>query len=241
MRQVQDFEAGGYRCYAWLPPQAAQGPVAAVYCNGGDSLRGILDEVLDLVEPQMGLQCLPFALIGIEPHSWERDYSPWKAPALNKKSAPFEGGCDEYLNGLPAILDEAMGRFPLRRERENSAMVGYSLGGLAVVYALYRTAYFGRIASLSGSLWFPDFAAYALENLPAARDTRVYLSLGRAEEKSRHPLMGQVGDCTRAIYSHLEQWLTFPPKLEWNGGGHFTEIPQRWAKALLWLMAELNS
>lgn len=237
MRDVQVYEAGGYTCYAWLPPQAAQGPVAAVYCNGGDGLRGILDEVLDAVEPRMGEQCLPFALIGIEPHSWERDYSPWVAPPLNKKSAPFEGGCDAYFETLPAILDETARRFPIARGRENSAMAGYSLGGLASVYALYRTAYFGRIASLSGSLWFPKFAAYALENLPAARDTRVYLSLGRAEEKSRHPLMGQVGDCTREIFGHLEQWLTLPPRLEWNEGGHFTEIPQRWVKALLWLMA----
>lgn len=237
MREVYSFEAGGYACYAWLPPQAAQGPVHGVYCNGGDSLRGILDEVLDAVEPRMGGECLPFAIVGIEPHSWERDYSPWAAPALNKKSAPFEGGCDAYLDALPAIIDETERRFPLLREREGRAMAGYSLGGLAALYALYRTAYFGRVASLSGSLWFPGFAAYAMENPPAARDTRVYLSLGRAEEKSRHPLMGQVGDCTRGIYGCLEQWLTMPPRLEWNEGGHFTEIPQRWTKALLWLMA----
>jgi hypothetical protein len=50
--------------------------------------------------------------------------------------------------------------------------------------------------------------------------------------------MAKVGNCTREAALKLEKQLDFKENLtlEWNDGGHFSEIPNRFKKALLWLM-----
>ena len=42
------------------------------------------------------------------------------------------------------------------------AIAGDSMAGLFAVYALYRTQVFSRVASASGSLWYPGLLEYAL-------------------------------------------------------------------------------
>ena len=193
MIELRRFQGAGRACFAWLPPQAAQGPVAAVYCNGGDSLEERLEEILEGLVPQMGTGLPPFALIGVAPTSWEQEFSPWPAPALGKKSPAFTGGCDAYLADLTGpILAQAEAQFPLSPRREDRMLAGYSLGGLASLYALYQTGVFGGVASLSGSLWFPGWVEFAQSHRPLAPDTRVYLSLGKKEEKVRSPLASSV-------------------------------------------------
>ena len=120
MIELRRFQGAGRACFAWLPPQAAQGPVAAVYCNGGDSLEEQLEEILEGLVPQMGTGLPPFALIGVAPTSWEQEFSPWPAPALGKKSPAFTGGCDAYLADLTGpILAQAEAQFPLSPRRED--------------------------------------------------------------------------------------------------------------------------
>ena len=238
MIELRRFQGAGRACFAWLPPQAAQGPVAAGYCNGGDSLEERLEEILEGLVPQMGTGLPPFALIGVAPTSWEQEFSPWPAPALGKKSPAFTGGCDAYLADLTGpILAQAEAQFPLSPRREDRMLAGYSLGGLASLYALYQTGVFGGVASLSGSLWFPGWVKFAQSHRPLAPDTRVYLSLGQGEEKSRHPLMRQVGDCTRCTAEILTHQLSRPPQLEFHPGGHFTQVARRWQQGLYALMA----
>ena len=65
----------------------------------------------------------------------------------------------------------------------------------------------------------------------------VYLSLGDREEKTRNPVMSQVGNCIQKGYD----WLTkcgINCTLEWNQGNHFREPDIRTAKAFAWVMAE---
>ena len=125
---------------------------------------------------------------------------------------------------------------PLLPGRENRALAGYSLAGLSTLYALYQTEAFGALASVSGSLWFEGFLDYMEKTAPRCPDTRVYLSLGNKEEKSRHPLMRQVGDNTRRAIEVLEGQLTAPCTLEWNEGGHFDGVSERLCKALRWML-----
>ena len=67
---------------------------------------------------------------------------------------------------------------------------------------------------------------------------RVYMSLGRGEERSRNQRMAKVGECTRKATFLLEEQLEFKGNiiLEWNNGGHFSDLLSRFKKALLWLM-----
>lgn len=230
--ELQRFEAAGYACWAWLPTRA-QGKVPAVYCSGGDSLEGRLDYVLKDLAPKMGKTLPPFALVGIVPHCWEDDFSPWLMPT--RQGLPYGGKCNQYLQDLEQIICWAEQLFPLKPGRQNRAIAGYSMAGLASLYALYRTDSFRQAASISGSLWFQDWQEFMDRNRPLNPDTRVYLSLGTKESKNRHPLMAQIGDKTRRATQLLQTQLTGDVTLEWNPGSHFHEIPQRWAKALEWL------
>ena len=66
---------------------------------------------------------------------------------------------------------------------------------------------------------------------------KVYLSLGNKEEKTRNPVMAQVGDAIRALPD------IFTPQgaactLEWNEGNHFRDPDLRLAKAFTRLLAQ---
>ena len=63
----------------------------------------------------------------------------------------------------------------------------------------------------------------------------VYLSLGDREERTRNPVMAQVGDAIRTGSDILKE-TGIDSILEWNNGNHFTEPDLRTAKAFAWLM-----
>ena len=71
---------------------------------------------------------------------------------------------------------------------------------------------------------------------------RVYLSLGKKEEKSGPAVMRAVGDATRQSAGLLAQSLgNENTVLEWNPGGHFAPALPRWEKALAWLDFSQNN
>ena len=71
------------------------------------------------------------------------------------------------------------------------------------------------------------------------RARAVYLSLGDREEKTRNPLMAQVGDCIRRLYGLYRS--SAQTALEWNPGNHFQDAGLRTAKAFLWAAARAES
>ena len=100
-----------------------------------------------------------FHFLAIGNLNWERDLSPWPAPALGKEGDDFTGGGEKYLD---CILSEIL---PLAKEKINGVpefigIAGYSLAGLFALYALYKTDVFTRVASMSGSLWFPGIKEF---------------------------------------------------------------------------------
>ena len=86
------------------------------------------------------------------------------------------------------------------------------------------------------ALWFPGFIDYMKEH--EIKSETVYLSLGDREEKTRNPVMSQVGNCIRMGHEWLiERGINCT--LEWNQGNHFKEPDIRTAKAFAWVM-EVN-
>jgi predicted alpha/beta superfamily hydrolase len=178
-------------------------------------------------------------LICIQPVKWNDDYSPWHAAPLLDRAEPFGRGALAYLNFVSETVKPYVdAQYRTKPESVNTALLGYSLGGLAALYALYYNSAFGRIGSLSGALWFDGWTEFMESNIPLNTDAKVYLSLGNGEERSRNQRMGKAGDCTRKAAEILSHQLKLADNqaLEWNTGGHFIEIPQRHIKALLWLM-----
>jgi predicted alpha/beta superfamily hydrolase len=112
---------------------------------------------------------------------------------------------------------------------------GYSLAGLFALWTAYQTDCFAAVAAVSPSVWFPEWIGYAETHSPFVR--KVYLSLGDKEEKTRNPVMAQVGSCIRRQLELLQKDETINDcVLEMNEGNHFKDPDKRCAKAFAWCM-----
>lgn len=234
---IENLYILGRECSLYLPKEyeISDKSYPVVYVNGYD----IDQEIMENIESYFYVDCRAFILISIKSEDWNREFSPWQAPSLTKKSEPFVGGAMEYLklliNDIKPFIDN---NYRTKPEPSNTTLIGYSLGGLVALYSIYTNNCFGNIGSLSGSLWYDGWIEFIKSHTPVAPQTRVYMSLGRGEERSRNHRMAKVGDCTRETTSMLEEQLRTKDNivLEWNDGGHFTETQERFKKALLWLM-----
>ena len=164
-----------------------------------------------------------FRLIAVRVEQWNRDLSPWNAPAV------FSG--EPFGDGAAATLDRIVG---LCRDRRLTYYIGgYSLAGLFSLWADSQTDVFSGVAAASPSMWFPGFLGYLKEH--PVRSGVAYLSLGDQEEKTGNPVLRTVGDCVREGYELF--WAQgVNCRLEWNRGNHFREPDLRTAKAFAWLM-----
>lgn len=234
---IHNLKINSHDCEMYLPQEYYMGgkyyPV--VYMNSGYNLYEIIGDI----ESHFGIDCNPFILVNVQAGNWNDDYTPWPAPALLKENEDFGGRAQAYIysltNEIKPFID---GNYQTKPDPENTAIIGYSLGGLAALYAFYTCGVFSRVGSLSGSLWYDGWVEFMDNNMPLNTDSKVYLSLGKGEERSRNRRMARVGNCTRKAAEILTRQLSFKENLilEWNNGGHFTEIPKRYHRALLWLM-----
>ncbi len=179
----------------------------------------------------------PFALAVLPVDDWNKDLSPWEAPAVFGDRSFGSGAADtlEYMEeelipgvcgklGLPADVPVVLG--------------GYSLAGFFSLWASYRTDRFAAVCAASPSVWFPGWMEYASDHAPKAQ--YVYLSLGDKEEKTRNPVMSTVGDCIRKQYELLGGPGSPKAALEWNQGNHFKDADIRTAKGFVWCISKLK-
>ena len=170
-----------------------------------------------------------FCLKAVKVDNWNKDLSPWSAPAVFGRE-DFGAGAEETLAYL---LTEVV---PHKINSPKKVYIGgYSLAGLFALWAGYQTDAFSGIAAASPSIWFPGFTEYMKENELHAH--AVHLSLGDREERTRNPVMARVGDAIREAYAHLQE-TGVDCVLEWNKGNHFKEPDLRTARAFAWVMKE---
>ena len=182
------------------------------------------------------LNCPPFSLAAISNLDWNKDLSPWESPALYKKEESFSGGADAYLlllteKILPAICDSMVTKLSY------VALAGYSLAGLFSIYSAYNAEIFARIASVSGSLWFPGFEEYAKTHEFVKMPDCVYLSLGDTESKAKNKVLSTVQEKTESLFE-LYKSKNIPVIFELNKGNHFTEPALRTAKGIKWILEQ---
>lgn len=177
-----------------------------------------------------------FTLVAVSGLEWDRDMAPWDSPPVFKGGAPCTGGADAYLQLLTEeIVPEAEALVPGKVLWRGLA--GYSLAGLFALYALYRTDRFSRAASISGSLWFPGFRAFAASHEMGCTPERLYLSLGDQECRTRNPVLRTVQEDTEALCALFRQ-RGIPTEFRLNPGNHFKDTVQRTAAGLAWIVAE---
>ena len=176
-------------------------------------------------------------LLCISDLNWNDDLSPWYQNPIFKKEPPFAGKADLYLEKLlKKILPETEEYIEktLHKRISYVALTGYSLAGLFALYAATKTSCFKRIVSASGSLWYPGFSDYLIQNGVNENIDRVYLSLGDKEALTRHELMSQVKTETLKTYEYLKDKVDCI--FEENEGNHFKDEDLRVCKGIEYIL-----
>ena len=195
-------------------------PVCLIQPVDDHDLEGIRNEYEKIRE----LTGMDFCLTAIKVNDWNKDLSPWEAPAVF--------GIENFGDGAADTLKEILS---LCTDKDKKYYIGgYSLAGLFSLWAIAQTDRFEGVAAASPSVWFPDFLDYIRERKPLCK--KIYLSLGDKEEKTRNPVMATVGDKIRELDSFLAQ-QGFDCVLEWNEGNHFKDFDIRTAKAFASVMS----
>lgn len=166
---------------------------------------------------------MSFRLLAARVDDWNRELSPWEAPAVFGKES-FGSGAGKTLGKLLDLCGD---------KSKTYYIGGYSLAGLFALWAAYQTDVFAGAAAASPSMWFPGFAEYMREN--RIKTDTVYLSLGDREEKARNPVMATVGERIREAHTLLRE-NGVNCILEWNEGNHFKDADLRTAKAFAWVL-----
>lgn len=181
---------------------------------------GTIEEEIRLIQDNISEK---FMLTAFKVSDWNRDLSPWKAPAVFGKE-DFGGGAQDTLDEILKYCVDSSKTYYIG---------GYSLAGLFALWAVYQTDVFAGVAAASPSMWFPCFVELMEEQ--EIKCDSVYLSLGNKEEKARNPVMATVGDKIRAAAAFLQE-KNVRSILEWNEGNHFKDSEIRTAKGFSWLL-----
>lgn len=167
-----------------------------------------------------------FMLLAIKVDDWNKDLSPWFAPAIFKN--------DEFLGEGENTLKEIL---KLISDKNRKYIIGgYSLSALFAIWSSYKTDDFIAVAAASPSIWFPNFIDFMKDNKTNAQ--YFYLSLGDKEDKTRNETMKNVSkNILDAVDLLNKQKKTIC--FEWNEGNHFKEPEVRTAKAFSWILNKL--
>lgn len=219
----------------WYDGSCGQKTLPVIYIH---SFRGNGEDVWTACRDS---GCPPIVLVSLnnEGNGLDDELSPWPSPGVWKGQAPYKGLAAGHLERL---LGQCMPEVEARLSAHGtvpqySVLAGYSLAGLFALWAGWRSGRFAKVATVSGSMWYPGFTDFIRDNAPASGLKEVYLSLGDKESHTRHPLMSQVDRCTEEVRTAISDRgiQTF---FEWNRGNHFDHPELRMARALHHLTAK---
>lgn len=183
--------------------------------------------------------CPDFSLVAVSNLEWDHDMAPWDIPPISEKDTPCTGGADDYLklllNQILPEAEKALSGIPSWR-----GIAGYSLAGLFAVHSIYQTDVFSRVASMSGSLWFPGIKDYIVSHTPLKKPDCMYFSLGDRECHTRNKFLKCVQQNTEAIETFYHK-QGIDTTFQLNPGNHFKDGVLRTAAGLQWILNRENS
>ena len=155
-----------------------------VYVNDGQNLSdpatafaGTWD--LDATIDRLAWRGIEAIYVGVHHAGRDRlaEYSPFPDPRHGG------GAADDYLAFLVQTLKPRIDRmFNTRQDREATAILGSSMGGLVSLYAFFRhPSVFGRAGVMSPSIWFGHGAILDFIHEARAARGRIYLDVGTGE------------------------------------------------------------
>ncbi len=171
-----------------------------------------------------------FLVLALPCGDWNRDLSPWKAPAAFKRGGDFGGGASDFLPAAAEAMEKAGAA--LSEPPAHRIIAGYSLAGLFALWAMTQTPLFDCAACASPSMWFPGWTDYLAAHPLLPARPRVALSLGDREEKTRNPVLASVGTGVRTARDLLLS-RGIPCTLRMDAGGHFEDAENRTVQTIL--------
>ena len=193
--------------------------------------KGLFEEVSAIA----AAVSMPLAVAFLAVEDWNKELSPWTAPAVFGKQ-DFGAGAEEMLKSIEAILPALKSHCALAKDAP-VVLGGYSLAALFSLWSAYESQSFTAIAAASPSVWFSGWLDYARAHQPKAN--AIYLSLGDREAKTRNPIMRTVSTCIEEQHALLQEAGT-KTTLEWNPGNHFQHPELRCAKGFSWCLEQLG-
>ncbi|MBQ3796392.1 MAG: esterase [Butyrivibrio sp.] len=185
-----------------------------------------MEKEIELIREATGKE---FLLAAFVVNDWNKDLSPWPAPAVF--------GNEDFGDGAADLL-AAMQEYCENMGSRTFILGGYSLAGLYSLWSVYQTDIFQGVAAVSPSMWFPEFDNYMNDN--KIQCSNVYLSLGDKEEKTKNKVMATVGDKMREAHKLLHD-QDINCTLEWNEGNHFRDPDKRTANGFAWIINRMGN
>ena len=176
-------------------------------------------------------------LVGLLPENRLMDYTPWQATAIRSGVEDFGGQADEYHNELfYKVLPELQSKYSI--DTNKIFYGGYSLGGLAAVYSLYRTNIPSAIFSICGSFWYPEFVNFCKENPVINQNASVYLCNGKTEGIHHHNILDTAPQCAEEIHALIRKQLNSITSVL-DEFGHHENLTNRYKVLSDWLEKQL--
>ena len=163
-------------------------------------------------------------VVGIH-NTMGRDYEYTWTEMQNEATGELEGGGGEryaefIVSELKPFIDE---NYRTLTDRENTATIGSSLGGLISLYlGLYYPQVFSKIGAMSPSLWWADGLICDQIN-EMSPDLKIWLDMGTGEDLSRDQFLNVMEGLRNKGYNEGEKIVY----LEDKGVEH---SEQDWAK-----------
>lgn len=211
--------------------------LSVIYLPAGGEITQSLPDILKEIKSQNIEDCYnTFIIAGFESVNWESDFTPWPAPSPFNKSEAFGGNAKMTLNWILNRYQPELERHFKLKNQINYYILGHSLGGLFALWAVSVSDMFHGCASCSGSLWYDGFMDF-IKTRHFKNESRIYLSLGKNEEKARNAKIASVGNVTRETAELLGNNPNITDfTLQWQEGGHFNDMILRIAQAILWIV-----
>lgn len=228
---VSTIQMDSYSCRIY---RAKEGPIQNVIFWLESSER--LDLAAQMYEMILKQNVVDFALVVIIIKDWNKELSPWSAPAVYG-TEDFSGEGKKIKDWLIETgIDKLSKIVSVQTDTTKYYIGGYSLAGLFALWVANESVFWDGVACCSGSLWYPGWMEY-VKTHQLKEKTRIYFSLGKKEEKTRNAKMKTIGDCTRNLAAFYKE-RGYEVILEWNNGNHFSDVAERCAKGCLWLLKE---
>lgn len=186
-----------------------------------------VDEILDELYTRQGFELI---VVGIDNGQQKRmsELSPWE----NAKYAKAEG--KEYMEFIVDVVKPYIDKhYRTKSEREHTAIMGSSMGGLISHYAIYQyPEVFSKAGIYSPSYWYAKGAFDIVEQKPLRKDARLYFFVGQKEGETMVKPMEDMVDLILK-YGHPSQNLK--SKIDPNGEHNERTWRSDFENALLWL------